>query len=613
MTRFIAHIFFLQFLLFAIQSAYGQNGNREKIDSLLTLSFNTKDPLKKSNFYLEIAELNAPNALDSVVFYAKKACGSISWPKQPTNEEKKAIKGLFARANNDIGYAYSIQGRNIESISHYNKAQRLFKELNDYEAVAKTLNNIGVLYKHAGNYEAAKNLYLEGLGMLKGTKDSLGIAMFENNLAATYKNLGENEKAISHYRISEKIRRRLNDKNGLASTLNNMGVFYKDMNNMDSAAVCFKESLAIVKASNNLQGITHAGINLAEVELIRANYDTALKLASESMEAAKTINSIPAIINAAELLTKIYHRERNFEKAFEMQEIYIEYLDKVNKEELNRELIKTEVKGDYDKKVALSQKENEKKVAIAQKQKENQQAILFGSILLTIIVLVFIFVLVKRLKSTRQQSRTIEKQNNERKILLQEIHHRVKNNFQIISSLLKLQTYSEDDPVVEKAFNGAISRIHAMSIVHEIIYKQDTFSGLSTRSYLNSLIEQLKNSFDYESVELEVVSVEDSLAIEQFIPIGIIINELITNSFKHAFTENSIEPKISIDLNKQGNEFILIYKDNGVGCIQSKIRESFGMGLIETMVDQLSGKMEVSTSEYWTTVFAIQFEKNTIS
>lgn len=610
MTKFYFLIIHFIFVLVCASVTHAQNDSRVKIDSLLKLTLKEKDPIKKSHLYLDISELNAPNGLDSLVFYAKKACRAVSWPKNPTKEQSETIKRIFASANNNIGYAYSSQGRNTESISYYNKSLKLFKELNDIESIAKTLNNIGVLYKYAGNYKEAKKLYTEGLNMLKGSNDSLGIGMFENNLAVIYKNLGDNKAAIKHYKVSEMIRRKINDQNGLAATLNNIGVYYKDLKKLDSAAYYFNKSMDAVIATNNLQGISHAGNNLGEVEFLRGNYERALALANQSMAAGKTINSIPGIMESAELLTKIYHQKRDFEKAFEMQKIYVENLDKVNKEELNRELIKTEIKSDFEKKAALEQIKNEKKIALAEKQKENQQSLLYGTIFFIILILVFIIVLIKRLKATREQARIIEKQNNDRKVLLQEIHHRVKNNFQIISSLLKLQTYSEDNPVVEKAFNGAISRIHAMSIVHEIIYKQDTFSSLSPRSYLNSLIENLKNSFDHKSVELEVISVEDSLSIEQFIPIGIIINELITNSFKHAFPNQTISPKISINLNKQGEEFELLYRDNGIGCVQTKLKESFGMGLIETMVDQLSGRMETSTSDEWGTIFSIKFEQS---
>lgn len=595
-------------IAFAI-TVSAQTTNELKIDSLLRAYEREKTQIKKGILLLEIGEAHVPNNMDSLVSYSKRAC-KVSFPKHPTKKEEKQIKEIYGRANNNIGYAYYIQGRNVEALSYYNKALDLFKELNDIDGISKLYNNIGGIYKFAGNFKEAEKLYLEGLDLLKGSKDSLSISIFENNLGLIYKNLGEYNRAIEHFVISERIRRKLKDKNGLAATLNNMGVLYQKMNRLDSAANCFYESMAIVEETNNIVGKSHVCINIGEVEFARGNTNEALRFGLIAINAAKEVNSFSSILDASRFLSEVYEQKRDYKNAFEMQKIFIEYSEKVNQEELNRELIKSEVESEYEIKAALAKKENEKINALAEKQKEIQQSVIFASIIVLVLVILFIVVLYKRLKSTSEQSKIIEKQNNDRKVLLQEIHHRVKNNFQIISSLLKLQTYSEDNPSVEKAFDSAISRIHAMSVVHEIIYKQDTFAHLSTKNYLDSLIENLKNTFDHERVELHVQSVESTLSIEQFIPIGIIINELITNSFKHAFPDIAKQAHISIDLDKVGQHFSLTYKDNGIGFIRSKLTESFGMGLIDTMVDQLSGKMEISSTPEWGTIFTIQFEQN---
>src|SRR5690606_18638289 len=161
--------------------------------------------------------------------------------------------------------------------------------------------------------------------------------------------------------------------------------------------------------------------------------------------------------------------------------------------------------------IALSKKESEKKLEIAAQQEKIQNYFTFGVVFILILVILFIFILAKRLRTLREQKETIEKQNNERKGLLQEIHHRVKNNFQIISSLLKLQSYNHKNKVVADAFNGAINRIHAMAMVHEIIYKQGTFTGISAKVYLTSLVDNLKVSFANDKLNIQVDAFENDL------------------------------------------------------------------------------------------------------
>src|SRR5690606_32682188 len=157
----------------------------------------------------------------------------------------------------------------------------------------------------------------------------------------------------------------------------------------------------------------------------------------------------------------------------------------------------------------------------------------------------------------------------------------------------KLQSYNHKNKVVADAFNGAINRIHAMAMVHEIIYKQGTFTGISAKVYLTSLVDNLKVSFANDKLNIQVDAFENDLDSEHFIPIGIIINELITNSYQHAFNELKVDPAISIILRKEGKMVELVYKDNGKGYAETESVDAFGMDLIRTMVEQLSGEITV--------------------
>ena len=156
-----------------------------------------------------------------------------------------------------------------------------------------------------------------------------------------------------------------------------------------------------------------------------------------------------------------------------------------------------------------------------------------------------------RLRISRSQNAIIEKQSNERKVLLQEIHHRVKNNFQIICSILKLQAYEEGNEKIEIAFNDAINRIHLMASVHEIIYKQELFSEISPEEYLGKLIDALKSYTTNQKIEFTLHSDVEKLDIQVLLTLGIAINELITNSIKYAFSEKNETPKISIELTRK--------------------------------------------------------------
>ncbi|MNJ86232.1 putative sensor histidine kinase pdtaS [compost metagenome] len=203
------------------------------------------------------------------------------------------------------------------------------------------------------------------------------------------------------------------------------------------------------------------------------------------------------------------------------------------------------------------------------------------------------------------QYNIISKQNEEKTVMLKEIHHRVKNNLQIITSLLRLQSRELENPEAIAKFKDATHRVIAMSMIHEKMYQSDHLSTLHLREYLHDLSSDLVTS--YQSgypVNLKIECDIDSIGLRSIVPIALILNELISNSLKYAFDdyENCL---ISISfMHHQGKKCKLIYKDSGTWKAPSR-QGSFGLDLIESLTDQLEGTMELKT--YPETCFDITF------
>ena len=184
----------------------------------------------------------------------------------------------------------------------------------------------------------------------------------------------------------------------------------------------------------------------------------------------------------------------------------------------------------------------------------------------------------------------------EKELLLREIHHRVKNSLQIIASLLSLQASEFDDPVVKESYNESENRIHSIALVHEILYNSTDISEINIRGYVESLIENILYTYDVDTTKIKIeLDVEDhDLGIETSIPLGLIINELISNSIKHAF--NNGTGTVTLKLSKIGESYTLMLGDNGVGLPESfDINETTTLGLIlvNQLVNQLDGSIEV--------------------
>ncbi|MGV3632176.1 MAG: histidine kinase dimerization/phosphoacceptor domain -containing protein [Bacteroidota bacterium] len=192
----------------------------------------------------------------------------------------------------------------------------------------------------------------------------------------------------------------------------------------------------------------------------------------------------------------------------------------------------------------------------------------------------------------------IGKQVKEKMLLINEIHHRVKNNFQLVSSLARLQSYELKDPKSVEALQEFSNRVSSLALTHEqLLKKGDHKNETSIRDYINSLCENLLDKTSNPKISIEQDVEERDLPIKEVILIGIIINELITNSVKYAFV-NRDKGRIFISFREKDGFLEFNYSDNGIGMesdVLDNQRESFGIDLIKSITEQLEGKINYYT------------------
>jgi two-component sensor histidine kinase len=191
---------------------------------------------------------------------------------------------------------------------------------------------------------------------------------------------------------------------------------------------------------------------------------------------------------------------------------------------------------------------------------------------------------------------------NEREVLLQEIHHRVKNNLQVISSLMNLQLRSIKDPPTREALQEAQSRVKAISLIHEMLYQSKDYANVPFSEYARKLA---ANVFDVLGVapgcvSLELAINEAALAVNKAIPCGLILNELITNALKHGFP-NGRRGTVRVALGKMGEgKLQLSVTDDGVGIpagLDIRQTKSLGMHLVHTLAEQLGAEVEIAREQ----------------
>ena len=383
----------------------------------------------------------------------------------------------------------------------------------------------------------------------------------------------------------------------------NMGISYQRKGEYKAAEQFFLKSLAL---SKQIQSLPYEGIDIANLGtnyLLMDRPDLTLKYTIPGIELAKKIGDPLTLRQCYSLTSEAYADLKNFEKAYEYHEKVVPLLDSLLSHEKYTALANLEAKYESEKKAREIALQNEQLTAQEAKLAEAAtfRNALIGGALLLIVVIGLIA------RNARLKSRSLK----EKEYLLKEIHHRVKNNLQVISSLLNMQSREADDPGMLDVIKEGQSRVKAMSLIHQKLYQTDNLSEIDFAEYSQQLIDQLSTLYKRDGLELQkTIDAKDiRLDIDTAIPLGLILNELISNSFKYAFNEME-KGELQISLERTSKEDLkLVVSDNGSGLpgnVDLNTVKSLGLKLVNILTKQLKGSMNFSSENG--ARFEIQFK-----
>ncbi len=214
-----------------------------------------------------------------------------------------------------------------------------------------------------------------------------------------------------------------------------------------------------------------------------------------------------------------------------------------------------------------------------------------------------VLVTVMDMTEIENNRKRIEESLQEKETLLQEIHHRVKNNLAIVVSLLQLQVFRSEDKSERNKLTEAQNRVHSIAMVHELLYQSEDFSSVDLITYYEKLIRTIINNMQIDSsnVELDLDIGISSLNINQAIPLGLLINELATNSLKYAFNDEEKQGIIGLKIRRAGNRVFVTYSDNGPGFDMSTadFESGLGMKIIDSLITQMDAEYVVDSKGHF--------------
>ncbi len=520
--------------------------------------------------------------------------------------EKLNDKKKLANSYIQLGNYYIDQTYLKLAIEAYFKALKLAEESNDSDEIGNALGNIGLANLYLHEYNDAITYYLKQEQILLKLNDEFELSNTYSDMGQAFNGLNKFSKGLEYHLKSFAIRKKMNYKPGISNSLYNIGLTYYLKEEADSALKYTSIAFKLNKEINNQMGIALNYMLSGKINHLKKDDKQAIRLLEQSMKIAEEYNYQDVILEASGSLSRIYAQLKSYENAYRNILVHYEISDSMINRENLKSITQLEMQHEFDK------KQNEVEFNHLQKTLKYETQIKRNKIVRNFSMLVGLIISVSSIfvYFSYQKSR---KANKEKEALLKEIHHRVKNNLQVISSLLNLQSGSIEDSNTKKAVKESQSRVKSMALIHQLLYQSEMFSKIDFGEYLEQLMSSLQSAYKKPGRNIKYVlnTQKIKLDIDVAIPLGLITNELATNAYKYAFND-STDGTISINFSSNStNDYLLCLSDNGPGMpkdFDPEKSNTLGLKLVKLLTKQIGGHVNFDNT-HGTSVY-IRFHEN---
>ncbi len=607
--------------------------NAQTVDELLQQIKTTKNDSIKCNALNNLSMQLCNTKIGDAIAYATQAIEIA---------ERRNDLGFKQSSYLSAAICYDVKDDYNNSKNYYYKAIAAAQQKKDKAYLSIIFHEFGYTNLAKNKLDSSLFYLLQAIDLRKELKDSTGLVESYNKAAQVYRRMNNYVNADDFYKRCITILEAQKDEKSLIAVYSNLGTDLRNQNKTDSAIYCFNKALPLAKKFNASYNIYLIQLNTALCFNDKKNYQKSLLLLNDLSDTAYTNDDNYCLLilgkGEAYLGTKSYneaikylqqavtltYKPSRIEYAGIANKLLSKYYEETNNYSLALQHYKT-YKALYDSQYVESNTKNVDALATKYKTKEKEQEIellnkesqlkdlqikekkrtillnTLGLILVTIVAGGALYLY----RSKRKTNKQLEEKNNiisvslkEKEVLLKEIHHRVKNNLQVISSLLNLQSKNISDEKALQALNEGRNRVKSMALIHQNLYRDDNLMGVDVQEYIEKLIQSLFTSYNIEihKVALQTNIDKIELDVDTVIPLGLILNELISNALKYAF-ENVEKGVLQIDLQLQNDKLLLRVKDNGKGMDKDKLATSQSMGykLIQSFLQKLNATMNIET------------------
>ncbi|WP_077919150.1 histidine kinase dimerization/phosphoacceptor domain -containing protein [Spirosoma sp. 209] len=510
---------------------------------------------------------------------------------------KEPDPGTIGLSYRGVGYWYEQANELREAIQYYQKALGYLRQYGNTFHVARTLKFISGAYTRLNDLKMARHYLNQAVTVAQQSRNIDLLMELDGELAIVEAKSNRHDRAlVLNQKIADYYRQK-EDWSTYYGVLINVALTYKNLGQYAQSEVIFRSILDYSKQANDafLEGYAHTNIPNAlipqgKLDEAEAHCKQALIWAEQTGAGKYSI-----LEDIYGNLSKTYQKRGNYRQALAYYEQRTAAHDSVFNEIRNRQLAEVEARFQTQEKEAQIQVLD----AINAAKTRQVWAGAIGILVLSILSGT-LFVFYRRIRRNRAQ---IQQQSEQLTLMMKELHHRVKNNLAIVSSLLRLQSNRLDDEKAIAAVRVGQQRVEAMSMIHQRLYQTDRVSTVNMSEFLTDLSESLMRAYGFapDDFDLQLDIELNELDVDVAMPLGLIVNELVTNAFKYAYADVQ-RPKLRISLHRQNGlaqpGLTLEVQDNGPGLDTADWqrdghRTSFGKRLIYSLSEQLDGQLEL--------------------
>lgn len=605
------------------------------------LSKKTGNRLALATAYKDIGVIHLIGAAyDSAGYYNRLALKEYDQLlKKSTGADLAKIQEGYAGTVSNIGNWHYYQSALDSAVVYHQQAVELGRKWGADKPKANSLSTLAYIYLDQSKYQQAIEMHLEALQTFEKMDNPDGISRSYQGIGEIHcEYLNKCRQALEYYRKALKIKKETGSERGIAYVYRQIGGAHEKLSDIDSAYYYYEKTVSLAEQLNDKRLLVDGYSAMVSIAAqVGKSDEERLALNLKYIQLAEEIERLDGLFVGYASLGNLYEKKGDFGKAIDYYNKAVPLAEaQQNYKSLQRThyrrylIFKDRLQDDANALSALeaylvahdsvsnaakfqavedisARYETEKKEILIAEQQEaiRQGRIRFGLIAGMLVLAVGVGGLLFRL--TRQ----LRKRNKEKEFLIKEIHHRVKNNLQVLSSLLHLQSRHIKDETALDAVREGQNRVDAMSLIHQKLYMGDNLAAVEMRDYLHNLGDTLLDSFGLEDERVKIIYHLSPLRldVDTAIPLGLIVNELLTNSLKYAFPDGRqglIE--ISLWQNEQG-KLCLRVADNGVGKAGAPILKtstSFGSNLVEILSKKLKGKPQVSHENGYATLIEME-------